>query len=458
MSNTKNRFAVIIIIVAALVAVGLYSVTQLKQNAAAYLYGYPLVLMEQTRLSMGGGEPVDQVPNQFSHVQVFPDHEFREVVRPNNDTLYSIAWLDLAAEPLILSVPDTDGRYYVMPFMDAWTNVFAMVGKRTTGTLPGHYALTGPDWQGSLPADVEAIPSPTNMVWLLGRIQANGAADIANVGALQEQFLLTPLSDWQSRSAAHYSIKSSTSSDAAKDPSHLVENMSAQEFFENLSSLMHYQPAPAADAEALQNLARLNVVPGKPFDITQLNFLDAYLLRKAISITRKTIVDEIAKGRELENGWAVQRDIIGNYGTHYDIRAVVALIGLGALPPEEATYPSTNIDSQGQALSGRHRYKLHFAAGQTPPVEAFWSLSMYDERGFFIDNPIGRYVIGDRDELQYNSDGSLDILVQLAEPASGQSNWLPSPVGEFALTMRLYHPQPAFLDGSWKLPAVQRID
>ena len=185
--------------------------------------------------------------------------------------------------------------------------------------------------------------------------------------------------------------------------------------------------------------------------------LDAMLLDLAKNLTDKGLKKSLEQGRELENGWAVQRDTIGDYGTNYAVRAAVAMVGLGALPPAEASYPNTSRDSEGGLLAGDYSYRLHFPAGQTPPVNAFWSLTMYDEDGFLVANPIGRYTLGDRDKLTFNEDGSLDLLIQHEAPAANQSNWLPAPKGRFALTMRLYSPKEAFLSGRWQLPAVERI-
>jgi hypothetical protein len=433
-----------------LTVTAVYGYKTVKSGSEAYLFGYPLVLMELTRQAMDGGKPV----NRFSHKTEFPDHNFRNVVRPNNDTLYSIAWLDLSEEPLVLTVPDTAGRYYVMPLMDAWTNVFATVGKRSYGTGAGEFVIVGPQWQGSTPTDMEVITAPTNMVWIIGRIQTNGRADIANVIALQQHFGLAPLSQFEQGVRPAAAVASEASSD---DPYQQIQAMSGTEYFQLMSSLMAEQPPTEADAPMLGKLAGLGISMTGSAPMEQPGPLDALLLNLAKNLTDKGLKKSLEEGRELENGWAVQRDTIGDYGTNYAVRAAVAMIGLGALPPAEASYPNTARDSEGGLLSGDHSYRLHFPAGQTPPVNAFWSLTMYDEDGFLVANPIGRYTLGDRDKLTLNEDGSLDLLVQHDTPTTGQSNWLPAPKGRFALTMRLYYPKEAFLSGSWQLPAVERI-
>ena len=457
MRNNKKTWLSLTLVT--VVALSLTSVNYLKRVADAYVYGYPLVIMELTRQAItGAGTHSNSQSNNFNHVQAFPDHTFKNVVRPNNDTLYSIAWLDLAEQPLVLTVPNTQGRHYVMPLMDAWTNVFAAVGKRSHGTEGGDYFIVGPNWSGDTPAGLERIDSPTNMVWLIGRIQTNGKSDIAAVTELQQDFTLTPFEPWQAGVVQRGAI-SRIDSDAAKsDPAQQLQDMSGVEFFTQLSTLMMAQPPADADRDAVANLASIGLKLGETFAADTYNPLASLLMDKAIAITHRKIRQKLGDPARLENGWAIQRDSMGVYGTNYPVRAVVAMIGLGALPPSEAAYPNTRLDSGGQPLSGEHDYRIHFAANELPPVDAFWSLSMYDAGGFFIKNPIDRYVIGDRDDLTFNDDGSLDLLIKHGLPLTPYANWLPAPKGEFALTLRLYNPQERFINGDWQLPLVTRVE
>ncbi len=459
MSKTKWTAIVVVLLGLPTAFVARNTVQTLKDGAKSYLFGYSLVLMDATRQSMTDPDR-DRVPlNHFSHVQYFPDHEFRQVVRPNNDTLYSTAWIDLSKQPLVLSVPAVKDRYYVMPFMDAWTNVFASVGTRTTGSEAGNYVVAGPEWQGEVPDDLTLIRSPTNMTWLIGRIQTNTESDFDNVAKLQKQFSLTTLSDWgKSKSNRGYIIRRSEPQIAGDNPSARVEQMSADVFFSKLSRLMAEQPPAEADRPMLARLAKFGVEPGKPFEIQRLGFFQRWLLQKSMDLSRSKLEQTVEQDCASENGWAVVREGIGVYGDQYQVRSFVSKVGLGALPPEEAAYPNAKKDQDGRPLSGRHHYRVHFDAGQTPPVDAFWSLTVYDENGFLIDNPIKRYTLGDRDSLMTNEDGSVNILIQHAQPEEKISNWLPSPAGPFAVTMRLYLPKPEFLDGSWKLPPIERID
>jgi hypothetical protein len=431
-----------------------YSVSYLKRVSAAYLYGYPLVLMSLTKDTMlaeaGGGMKI----NTFNHIQDFPDHHFRDVVRPNVDTLYSIAWLDLSAAPIVLTVPDMDDRYYVMPLMDAWTNVFAMVGKRTHGTQAERFLIVGPDWQGDVPENAELISAPTNMVWIIGRIQTNGQQDIPAVSTLQKGFRLDPFENSLAANARLPYSSASFSGHNKKDPATRLNEMPNIEFLAVMAELMAVQYPAAADAEMISSLEKIGVTPGESVDASQYNIIQRRLIDLAITMTKEKIAEEVAADRASENGWSVIRDSIGVYRTNYPLRAAVSMIGLGALPPEEASYPSAINDINKQTLSGEYAYLIHFEAGQTPPVDAFWSLTMYDQRGFLVDNPIQRYAIGDRDDLYFNADGSLDIWIQKALPSEANINWLPAPAGQFALAMRLYSPRAEFLNGSWQLPPV----
>jgi len=458
--NKTKRLILIIALLVILSALGIrHAVNIVKDGAQAYLYGYPLVLMDATRQTHTQPETGRGLVNHFAHVSGFPDHNFRQVVRPNNDTLYSNSWLDLTSEPLVLSVPDTAGRYYVMPFMDAWTNVFASVGSRITGTETGDYLVAGPNWHGETPSDLKLIRSPTNISWLIGRIQTNGKKDFSNVHNLQRQFFLTPLSRWGRGNAnPGFFITNDNQNIASENPSARVKQMPAGEFFAHLCRLMGFLPPAEADGPVLQILAKFGMSPGKVYDIEQLGVVRRFLLKKAVEISRQKLSEMSTQDRSSENNWAVVREGIGVYGTAYNIRAFVALIGLGALTPAEAAYPNSQLDQNGDPLSGQHRYRIHFEAGQTPPVDAFWSLTMYNEQGFLIDNPIRRYALGDRDELQYNSDGSLDIFIQHQQLTENESNWLPAPAGKFAVTMRLYLPKAEFLSGAWQLPFIEKID
>jgi hypothetical protein len=426
----------------------------------AYIYGYPLVLMNVTKKvttnvpkAEGGNAPV----NQFCHLRAFPDYTFTDVVSPNADTLYSFAWLDLESEPIVLSVPDVGKRYYLMPLLDAWTNVFASPGTRITGNRKGDFAVVGLGWKGKLPVGIQEIKSPTNMVWLIGRTQTDGKQDYANVHAIQDQYLLTPLSAWGKLYTPPANMPVEAEIDMKTPPVDQVAGMDAATFFTRLNALMKDNPPAAADKNALKRFAAIGVEPGEPFDLKSQDQAVAKSLEQAVRAAQAKIVAEAGKSHgKIVNGWQVMKNT-GSYGTDYLWRAVVALIGLGANLPEDAIYPHATADAAGQPLTGAHRYVVRFPKGQLPPVGAFWSLTVYNARQAFVQNPLNRYAIGDRDKLMFNEDGSLTLYIQHDSPGKeNESNWLPAPADSFNVLMRLYRPRKEALDGTWKMPPIEQ--
>ena len=434
-----------------------------KLGVEAYVYGYPLVLMDVTRETMTATtKAIDgKAPaNQFVHLRSFPDYTFTEVVSPNADTLYSTAWLDLKSEPVILSVPPLGERYYLMPMLDGWTDVFSSPGTRTTGGGKGDFAITGPGWSGKLPAGVREIKAPTNMVWLIGRTQTNGKADYETVHAIQNQYRLTPLSSWGKNFAPPTHVAIGAGADTETPPAERVANMDTAAFFSRLNALMRDNPPATADAFALDRFTSIGVAPGAAFDMKRLHPSVAKGMEGAARAGHAAIAAAANKARGPNvNGWEVPPSNIGDYGTNYTLRAVVALVGLGANLQEDAIYPHATVDAQGQPLNGANNYIVHFRKGELPPVRAFWSLTMYNSKQTFVDNPIGRYAIGDRDPLKFNADGSLTIYIQRESPGKNkESNWLPAPADSFNICTRLYWPKEEVLYGVWKMPPVDRAE
>jgi hypothetical protein len=430
--------------------------------ADAYVYGYPLVLMDLSRQVMTAVPKPTTISapiNQFNDSKEFPDATFTHVVSPNADTLYSFSWLDLSKEPLVLSLPDTGDRYYLMQMLDGWTNVFASPGTRTTGNKKGDYAIIGPNFTGTLPDGVKEIKSPTSLVWIIGRTQTNGKSDFAAVCALKAQYKLTPLSAWGKPYTPPSDVTVDPKIDVKTPPVEQVAKMEAGAFFSRLADLLKDNPPAAADKEMVEHLAKIGIVPGQPFVLAKLDESLAKGLERGAAAGRNSIVSEAKRPQgKVVNGWDMMMDI-GRYGTNYPFRAVVALVGLGANLPEDAIYPHAKSDSDGRPLSGANRYTIHFAKGQLPQVGAFWSITMYNSKQFFVDNPIDRYAIGDRDKLKFNEDGSLTLYFQNDSPGKDwESNWLPAPKDSFNLFMRLYWPKKAILDGAWNPPAVKRVE
>ncbi len=429
--------------------------------AEAYVYGFPLVLMDVSRQAMTAvPKPITTAApiNQFNVSEEFPDATFTTVVSPNADTLYSFAWLDLAKEPLVLSLPDTGDRYYLMQMLDAWTDVFASPGTRTTGNQKGDYAIVGPNFGGKLPDGLKEIKAPTSLVWVIGRTQTNGKADYAAVRALKAQYKLTPLSAWGTDYMAPSEVPVDPKVDVQTSPVETVMRMDAAAFFGRLAALLQNNPPTEADKPMVEKLARIGIAPGRPFDPPKLDTALARALQQGAVAGREMIFAETKKPQgKVANGWDVMGNL-GRYGTNYLFRSVVALVGLGANLPEDAIYPRATADADGNRLTGANRYVIQFPKGQLPPVRAFWSITMYNSKQFFVDNPIDRYAIGDRDKLNFNDDGSLTLYIQNQSPGKDkESNWLPAPKDAFNLFMRLYWPKEEIIDGTWKPPAVKKV-
>ena len=424
--------------------------------ADAYVFGYPLVLMDISRRVMTAvprPEATRAPMGQFNDSTRFPDATFTDVVTPNADTLYSFSWLDLTKGPMVLSLPDVGDRYYLMQMLDGWTDVFASPGSRTTGNRAGDYVIVGPGFNGTLPAGLKEIRSPTGLVWIIGRTQTNGPADYAAVRALKAKYRLAPFSAWGTDYAPPAEVPVDATADAKTSPVEQVERMPAAEFFARLAALMKDNPPAEADRPMVERLARIGIVAGRPFG----GFGPAF--ERGVRAGRERIVAEARKPQgRAENGWDVMTGV-GRYGTNYTFRAVVARVGLGANLPEDAVYPRATRSADGRPLTGAHRYVIRFPKGRLPPVNAFWSLTMYNARQSFVANPIDRYAIGDRDRLRYDADGSLPLYLQHDSPGGDrESNWLPAPEGSFNVFMRLYWPKPEILDGTWKPPAIERVE
>jgi hypothetical protein len=427
----------------------------------AYIYGYPLVTMEMTRRVMtnvAAPESNRGPMGQFVKARTYPDASFRDVTAPNADTLYTLAWIDVGNEPWVLSIPDMKDRYFLMPMLDAWTNVFQVPGKRTTGTGAQTYAITGPGWSGTLPAGVKEYKSSTNLVWILGRIYCTGTPeDYTAVHEAQDQFKLVPLSAY----GKLYTPPAGTvdpSIDMKTAVREQVNRMDATAYFTLLAQLMKTNPPAEADVPELAKFAKIGLVAGKDFDASK---LQADFVKRIPQVSFDRIALQIKVNKDIKdvNGWAYTTKT-GLYGTDYLMRAFITAFGLGANRPQDAIYPMSTKDSDDKAYDGANSYVIRFAKGQTPPALGFWSITMYDSAFFFVANPINRYSISARQNLKTNPDGSTDLYIQKDSPGGDKiSNWLPAPSGKFQLMLRLYWPDekdPSIIDGSWKIPAARK--
>jgi hypothetical protein len=425
----------------------------------AYTYLYPLILMDATRrqaVNVETGKVIGRGPmNAFTHVRAFPPADFRDVVRPNFDTLYSIAWLDLTKEPMVVTAPDTQGRYYMLPMLDMWTDVFACPGKRTTGTGAGRFAVVPLNWQGKLPEGIQRIDAPTPYVWIIGRTQTNGQRDYEAVHQVQDGYTITPLSQL---GKAPRTVKATIDPtvDMKTPPMTQVDTTAADKYFAYAAELLRVNPPHITDQPIVARMRRIGIEPGKSFDLGKADPAVKHALERAAPDALKAMRAKIPTIARVVNAWQMNTDTMGVYGNYYLKRAMVALVGLGANLPEDAVYPLNLGDADGMPLTGANQYVLHFAKNEIPPVAAFWSVTLYDKDGFPTANDLNRNAIGDRDDLKFNADDSLDLYIQHASPgAEKESNWLPAPTGDFNLTMRLYAPKAEILDDRWVPPAIR---
>jgi hypothetical protein len=434
----------------------------IKTAEDAFLYCYSLVIMDITRRKLTNAETSgsDAAPiNQFANKSEFPDYKFKEVVRPNADTYYSAAFCDLSKDALVLSLPNTNDRYYLMPMLDAYSNVFSSPGKRTTGTEAGNFLITGPNWKGTAPEGMkQVIKSPTDMIWILGRIQCNGKADGEKVVIpIQKKLKLTPVSSWGKE---YIEPKGAIDPTVPKDdPNNVVGSMPIDEFFNYANKLMISNPPKPEDKSAMDLFEKIGVGPNAKFDLAKFDATTQTAMKGIPKKVYAAFDKELAAPKKLINGWNIIMKGMGSYGTDYEMRAFVTYIGLGANLPQDAVYPSSSLDQDGKPYNGANNYVIHFDKGMTPPVDGFWSLTMYDQAGYFIENPINVYAIGHGAPFKLNADGSVDIYIQNASPGKDkENNWLPSPKGEFNVMMRLYWPKEEMLNGTWTPPAIKKVN
>jgi hypothetical protein len=428
---------------------------ELKQLAAeVFVFAYPLVLMDVTREVDSASTP----PDAFRHQRALPDVNS---ISPNADLLSSQAWLDLSKGPVLLSVPDTRGRYTLFELFDAWTNVAGSLGKRTTGTSKGEFAIVGPHWKGQLPSGVSEVQSPTDLAWLVGRVQTTGGADRDVASRNQSDFKLSRLPGQAkpAKKAGGVPAAGSASADARATPRDLVANLDAAAFFSRFALLLPGNPPAKDDAAMVAKMKKLGLEAGRPFDTGKLDALSM----KSVDEGMRSALDAIrtasqrSTGGDIRNGWRFDT-ALGRWGTDYGKRAVAAYNGLGLDAPEDAIILSTYLDAGGRKLDGANRYVLHFENGKAPPTDGFWSLSVYDDQKRVGANAQNRYSVGSAGRLKTNADGSLDIVIQAADPGPDMAaNWLPVPKGNFNLVLRIFWPKQPVIDGKWVAPGVRQV-
>jgi hypothetical protein len=418
-------------------------------GVAAYVYGLSPVSVGLTVRRFP--------PNTVVSVAELVEPAVRAVVLPNHDTIYTVAQLDLSGGPLVVDVPDTAGRYYVLQFLDAYSNTFGYIGHRTTGTKAGSFVLVPPGFSGGLSDGIGRIESPTPLVWLLGRTLVHDEAELPAVTPLLAGYTATPLERWAQGQRQRPLVL------PAFPPLSRLSLPQGLAFFDLLGSYLQANRPPGHDFCVLRTFRAAGIGPGLTPSVQARGPVRAGL-RAARSYGPRLVSAAVrrsnAYSRRRNNGWLVPPAYIGRYGRNYLGRAVVTRIGLGANTREEAVYPMAFTDGRGRPLSGRHRYQLRFERGHLPPVGAFWSLTMYDADGYLYENPLRRYALGDRTSgLRRGRDGSLTLLIQHRQPAgAAASNWLPAPAGRFRVALRLYEPRRSVLSGAWRPPPLLRAN
>ena len=377
----------------------------------AYTYALPLVVMDATKTSSTNTEtPVTgRAPvNQLIHAQKLADAQSKLVVTPNVDTVYTQAWLDLSAEPMVYVMPKDD-RFFNVQVLDAWTNTTAVLEKA------GTYAFTSSGWKGDLPDGVTRVDVPTSMVWLIARVVLSGQEDLPNVYDIQQKMQLMPLSAYE-KGGEYMAPKGTYTVENDFVPVEKVLSMSPKEFFDTANTLMLANPPAAADADVLKKFVTINVGPGMAFDTSILTEDVAASWKEMLQRLRENLVADAEKYSVKLGQWKYFDAPIGDFGTEYNYRALVALAGLGANTVNVAIYPKTNIDDTGAVLTGEKNYVMHFDTLPPTLEGGFWSVTAYGSDDFLIENPIDRYCVNDRSDFKCNEDGSLDITLSKKQP------------------------------------------
>jgi len=428
----------------------------------AYLWGYPMVVMQRSRDAMtkGGDSPVTPevfnksgllfAPvNQVANAWGMLGPKFSAVQSGNSDTQYSVTWFDSSEEPYVLHLPASQGRYYTFQFIDAWTNNFHYASTRTMGSQDQKYAMVAPGWKGKLPAGVTRVDCPTPTGFIIGRWFVASEKDVAAVNELQKQVTMTPLSSF----GRDYTPPKVPVVPAKKYTGDLA-------FFEQLGDTLVLNGGLSGDAGLLGLLKDIGLSVDHGFDPSALSDGEQKALAQAIPDGDAMLAAKSASMGQEINGWQLSPVLDEYFGDDYLFRAAIGYQAMFVNTPIEAYYPGVFKDTDGKTLDGTSgKYTLTFPKGKTPPVGAFWSTTMYDaKKRLMVENPINRYKIGSADNMKAGSDGSITIYIQADSPGKDkESNWLPAPKEPFYMLFRMYQPDIEVLNGQYELPGVQRV-
>jgi len=445
---------------------GQASVTPEEMRAIAkeaYVYGFPMVdsYRIQYAYSVDKTNPEYKGPwNTLVNVPRVYTPADTAVQTPNSDTPYSFAGLDLRAEPMVFTMPPIEkNRYYSLQLIDAYTFNFDYAGSRTTGNDGGNFLIAGPGWNGATPKGIKKVfHSETEFVLPVVRTQLFNPADLENVKKIQAGYKLQPLSAFLGQPAP----PAAPAIDFIK-PLTPAEEKTSLEFFNILNFVMQYTPTVPSEVELRARFAKAGIAPGKTLDVNSLS----PELKAAYEQGMADAWAELAnlQKTEIDTGKVTSGDLFGTRAylkNNYLYRMAGAVLGIYGNSKQEAMYPAYAIDSDGQKLDGANRYTVHFAPGQLPPVNAFWSLTMYRlPQSLLVANPINRYLINSPmlPQLVKDPDGGITLYIQNESPGKDKEpNWLPAPKGPFAAVMRLYWPKEAALNGTWKAPPMVKAN
>jgi hypothetical protein len=417
-------------------------------SSKLYLYMYSLVTMDITRKKMLLDKNTKE--NQFTHLRKYPEVSYTDVVRPNFDTLYSIAWLDLSAGPVRVMTGDSNGRYYLMPYYDMYSDVIGTTGTMTTGNGKQMTTIYGPNYKGEYAAG-NILKSSTQKLWIIGRTKTDGPSDYVSVNKFQDTFKIIVEDSRQSLPEIDIKFNPKLS------PLEIVNSMKLSDFFRYGNELVKMNGYHDSDNSLIFQGRRMGFFEKDVFDFKALPIKSRQAMSMGVLKATALLMKIKNSKQKLSNGWSVYTSLMGVYGNEYAFRSFISMIGLGALPTQDSVYPVLMSDANGNDIVGEKNYIIHFDKKDLPPVKAFWSLTMYDNQGFAVANSLNRYTIGSKDSLKFNKDGSLDIYIQHKKPSDSLvSNWLPAPAkGNIGVTMRLYSPDFSVITGKWIPPVVR---
>lgn len=442
--------------------------SQMEQlSREAYAFGFPLVLMDTSSkytaaFSRSSDKQSKVSMYQFYHTRKVRETRYHDLASLDNDMIYSTAWLNLAQDPVVLTVPSSGKRFYVGGLTQGWSEIFGVVGTRATGNRRQRFLLSGPQWKGKTPEGMKSLRSSTNLVWVPIRIDATGGGDIASARAFQNGLRLTPLSLWGKNRSTLRMVDIDQGLDLKKTPRDQVLEMTAEEFYTKLCALMVDNPPAPLDSAFVDKLRTLGIIPSRNFKFKDLPQETQMALNESTKGAKNYILSHQSSfspvGR-LVNGWTMPLTDTAGFGTDYYRRAYEAYQGLGHLPPQDGFFPVAYEDNMGQQLMGENTYQITFDKDQLPPVNGFWSMTMYQLPDVnLVDTALRRYSLGQYNRLKYNPNGSLTIYVQPTNPGKDrESNWLPSAKGNYQLTLRMYWPKKEVVEGRWTPPLVERM-